>query len=173
MGRRFIIVFATIVTATAVVGVTVLVLRPSRQSTQPETLERDAANININPPPPPSVESTSTPQVIDSARISIHQFESQLHRWDDLKVDPAFPEFGRGKEYAQNGYLEKAKDEFRIGLKNNLDYAYFDIGLIAFYEGKFSEALSYFQDSCQVRDSLCLEYVENTQRILQERERVR
>ena len=52
-------------------------------------------------------------QEVDSTRISIHQMESELHRWDVLKIHPSVPQLQRGAELARQGDIKGAIRAFQ------------------------------------------------------------
>ncbi|MBM4162497.1 MAG: tetratricopeptide repeat protein [Ignavibacteria bacterium] len=106
----------------------------------------------------------------DSARISIHQMESELHRWDALKTHPRVPELQQGAELARQGDLKGAIQAFQRAAPKRGSLAYFNLGVVYFETGELEKALRYFRLSHRAsRDSVCLEYLRNTQRLINER----
>ena len=106
----------------------------------------------------------------DSTRISIHQMESELHRWDALKTHPRVPELKQGAELARQGDFKGAIRAFQQAAPKRRSFAYFNLGVVYFETGKLEKALRYFRLSHRARkDSVCLEYLGNTQRLINER----
>ena len=105
----------------------------------------------------------------DGGRSSIHQTESEFHRWDELKIDSAHGGFLKGRELARHGKYRSAAREFRRARVRNKSFALFDLGLLAAAESRYARALSYFRQSYRVRkDSTCLEEIHNTRRLVRE-----
>jgi tetratricopeptide (TPR) repeat protein len=115
--------------------------------------------------------SAACAQELDSARVGIHQLESNLHRWDVLRVDSLFPELIKGKEAAQQGRLDEAEAEFKSGLKHHEAKAFFDLGVLAFERQRYKQALSFFRKCARIqKDSTVPNYIGNTERLLRLRE---
>jgi tetratricopeptide (TPR) repeat protein len=105
----------------------------------------------------------------DSARVSIHQSEVEMHRWDSMKIYPSVPQLQRGAMLARKGDIAGAIRAFQKGASARPSMAYFDLGLVYFETGKLEQALRYFRLSYRVRrDSVCLDYLQNTERLINE-----
>ena len=119
-----------------------------------------------------SIGETGYAQYSDTGHATIHQTQSLLHRWDELKIDSSCKEFQRGKEYAREGKLRAAIREFKKGLIHNRSYSLFDLGVVSSAESRFTQALSYFRDSYTAqKDSICLKQIKNTERLIREHKR--
>jgi tetratricopeptide (TPR) repeat protein len=106
----------------------------------------------------------------DSTRIGIHQIESESHRWDVLKTHVAIPELKRGNELVRQGDLDGALRMFRRATYRRAYLADFNRGVVYFETGKLKLALQHLQRSYRAqKDSVCLEYLQNTRRLLKER----
>jgi tetratricopeptide (TPR) repeat protein len=106
----------------------------------------------------------------DSARIGIHQQEAELHRWDVLRTHHSVPEFGRGVESAQKGDIKDAIRWFQKGAPGRASMAYFNLGVVYFETQEFEKALRYLKLSYRARkDSVCLDYLQNTERLINKR----
>ncbi len=109
-------------------------------------------------------------QSADSGRISIPALKAAERRWDDLKTDPDVPELQRANALARDGKLDEAVAMYRSLTRRSNSRALFNLGLVAYQRGDFSNALLWFRASYGGhRDHACLEYIRNTRRILQER----
>ncbi len=109
-------------------------------------------------------------QSADSARVSIHEIEAAEHRWDDLKTDPKVPQLQRANALVREGKLDEAVAQYRSLTKRSNWRALFNLGLVAYQRGDYTNALLWFRASYGGhRDHTCLEYIRNTRRILQER----
>jgi tetratricopeptide (TPR) repeat protein len=105
----------------------------------------------------------------DSTRIGIHRLESESHRWDVLRTHPAVPELKRGNELVRQGDINGAFHMFRRAAYRRAYIAHFNMGIVYFETGKLKQALQYLQRSYRARkDSVCLEYLRNTQRLMKE-----
>ncbi|MFH0990035.1 MAG: tetratricopeptide repeat protein [bacterium] len=105
----------------------------------------------------------------DSARIGIHQMETEQHRWDVLKTHPSIPQLQRGVELAQQGNLKSAIRSFQKASSKRKYLACFNLGVVYFEMGNYQQAQRYFQQSYNARkDSVCREYLKNTRRLLKE-----
>ncbi len=108
----------------------------------------------------------------DSTRISIHQQEAELHRWDVLKTHPSVPQLQQGAECARNGDSKGAIRLFQRAAPGRPSMAYFNLGVVYFETQRFDQALRYFKLSYRARrDSVCLEYLKNAERLISERKR--
>ena len=106
----------------------------------------------------------------DSTRISIHQQDAELHRWDVLKAHPSVPQLNQGAESARNGDLKDAIRFFQKAAPGRPSMAYFNLGVVYFETQKLDRALRYFRLSYRARkDSVCLDYLKNTERLIGER----
>jgi tetratricopeptide (TPR) repeat protein len=108
----------------------------------------------------------------DSTRVSIHQQESELHRWDVLKTHSSVPQLQQGAEAARRGDLKGAIRLFQKAAPGRPSFAYFNLGVAYFESQQFEKALRYFKLSHRARrDSVCLDYLKNTERLINERKR--
>lgn len=108
----------------------------------------------------------------DSTRIGIHQQEAELHRWDVLKTHRSVPQMQKGVEAARNGDIKGAIRWFQKGAPGRASMAYFNLGVIYFEAQKPDQALRYFKLSYRARkDSVCLDFLKNTERLINERKR--
>ena len=108
-------------------------------------------------------------QESDSARVSIHQLEAQQHRWDDLKTDAKVPELQRANDLVRQGKVDEGARVYRKLIKRSRSRALFNLGLVAYQQGSFRDALRWFRSSYQVRrDPKCLSYIQNVRRIIRE-----
>jgi tetratricopeptide (TPR) repeat protein len=108
-------------------------------------------------------------QNADSLRISIHQMESEQHRWDDLKLVQGNGEFVHGKACAMSGDVKQAIVHFQKGARKNKAAAYFNIGLAYFQLHNYPVAIQYFKKSERVKyDPVCRSYQKAAARILKE-----
>ena len=115
------------------------------------------------------INTIACSQISDSTHPTVHQTQSSLHRWDDLKIDSGFGEFLSGREYAREGKLPSAEREFKKGLNHNKCFAYFDLGIVASVQARYRLALSCFRNSYKTeKDSTCLNEIENMKRIIGE-----
>ena len=106
----------------------------------------------------------------DSARIGIHQSEAELHRWDVLKTHSSVPQLQKGADLARQGNIKGAIRAFRAAAPGRKSFAYFNLGVVYFETGNLHQALRYLQLSCNARrDSVCMEYLQNTRRLIKER----
>jgi tetratricopeptide (TPR) repeat protein len=105
----------------------------------------------------------------DSARVSIHRSEVEIHRWDSMKIHPSVPQLEHGVALARKGDIAGAIRAFQKAAPARPSMAYFDIGLVYFETGKLEQALQYFRLSYRARkDSVCLDYLQNTERLINE-----
>ena len=119
------------------------------------------------------LQFSSTVAGQDSARIGIHQSEAELHRWDVLKTHASVPQLQKGADLARAGNIEGAIRAFRSATFKRKSLAYFNLGVIYFETGNMNQALRYLQLSYRAqRDSVCLEYLQNTRRLLKERRKL-
>ena len=108
----------------------------------------------------------------DTTRISIHQQEAELHRWDVLKTHPFVPQLQLGAESARTGDIKGAIRFFQKAAPGRPSMAYFNLGVVYFETQKFDQALRYLNLSYRARrDSVCLDYLKNTERLINERKR--
>lgn len=108
----------------------------------------------------------------DTTRIGIHQQEAELHRWDVLKTHASVPQLQQGSEAARNGDINGAIRLFQKAAPGRPSMAYFNLGVVYFETQKFDQALRYFKLSYRARkDSVCLDYLKNTERLINERKR--
>lgn len=106
----------------------------------------------------------------DSTRVGIHRMESESHRWDVLKTHVAIPELKRGNELVRQGDLDGGLRMFRRATYRRAYLADFNRGVVYFETGNLKLALQYLQRSYRAqKDSVCLEYLQNTRRLLKER----
>jgi hypothetical protein len=113
--------------------------------------------------------SSACAQDRDSARISIHQSEAEIHRWDGMKTHPSVPELRRGAEMARQGDHVGAVRAFQKAAPARPSMAYFNLGLVYVETGKLELALRYFRLSYRAhKDSACLEHIHNTERLITE-----
>ncbi|MBF8297076.1 MAG: hypothetical protein HW389_3621 [Bacteroidetes bacterium] len=106
----------------------------------------------------------------DSARIGIHQSEAESHRWDVLKTHSSVPQLQKGTELARQGNIKGAIRAFQAAAPGRRSLAYFNLGVVYFETGNLHQALRYLQLSYSARrDSVCLEYLQNTRRLIKER----
>jgi tetratricopeptide (TPR) repeat protein len=118
--------------------------------------------------------SVARTQDRDSARVSIHQSEIKMHRWDSMKTHPSVPELQRGAEMARTGDMSGAIRTFQKAARARPSMAYFDLGLVYFETGKLEQAVRYFRLSYRARkDTVCLEYINNTQRLISEHKQLK
>jgi tetratricopeptide (TPR) repeat protein len=109
-------------------------------------------------------------QVPDSARIGIHQSEAELHRWDVLKTHSSVPQLQRGADLARQGNIKGAIRAFQAAAHKRKSFACFNLGVVYFETGNLPQALRYLQLSYSARrDSVCLDYLQNTRRLIKER----
>jgi tetratricopeptide (TPR) repeat protein len=102
--------------------------------------------------------------------IGIHQEQSELHHWDDVRLDARVPEFARGKNFAASGDAKNAIVEFQKGARKNKAYGFFNIGLVYYYRHNYPVALQYFQKSERAqRDSLSHAYIDASKRLIKQR----
>jgi tetratricopeptide (TPR) repeat protein len=114
--------------------------------------------------------SSAATQDSDSVKVGIHQSEAELHRWDGMKIHPSVPQLQRGVEMARTGDLIGAVRAFQKAAPARPSMAYFNLGLISFETGKLEQALRYFRLSYRARkDSACRDYLQNTERLINER----
>lgn len=105
----------------------------------------------------------------DSTRIGVHQLEAELHRWDVLKTHPSVPQLQQGAESARNGDSKGAIRLFQRAAPGRPSMAYFNLGVVYFETQKLNQALRYFKLSYRARkDSICLGYLKNTERLIRE-----
>jgi hypothetical protein len=110
----------------------------------------------------------------DSARVSIHQTEAGMHRWDNMKVHPSVPQLQKGVEMARKGEMRGAIRAFQKAAPARPSMAYFNLGMVYFETGSFEQAHRYFRLSYRARkDSLCLDYLRNTERLIKEHKQPR
>lgn len=110
----------------------------------------------------------------DSTRIGIHQLDAELHRWDILRTHHSVPEFGQGVESAQKGDIKGAIRWFQKGAPGRASMAYFNLGVVYFETQQFDKALRYLKLSYRARkDSACLDYLQNTERLINERKQMK
>jgi tetratricopeptide (TPR) repeat protein len=101
----------------------------------------------------------------DTLRRGIHQFESEQHRWDILKLDSGVTAFSKGKEYAVKMRWQQAENEFLGAVKHNAADAYFNLGMLFYHQDKLDEARMYLQKSLSVKnDSLVTRYLKEIKR---------
>jgi tetratricopeptide (TPR) repeat protein len=113
--------------------------------------------------------SIAVSQNRDSARVSIHQSEAEMHRWDSMKTHASVPQLERGAALVHKGDIAGAIHAFQRAAPARPSLAYFDLGLVYFQTGKLEKALRYFRLSYRARrDSVCLDYLQNTERLLNE-----
>ncbi|MDP2883426.1 MAG: hypothetical protein Q8P51_00175 [Ignavibacteria bacterium] len=106
----------------------------------------------------------------DSARIGIHQSEAESHRWDVLKTHTSVPQLQKGADLARKGNIKGAIRAFQAAAPRRKSFAYFNLGVVYFETGNLLQALRYLQLSYSARkDSVCLEYLQNTRRLIKER----
>jgi len=110
----------------------------------------------------------------DSAKVSIHQSEAEMHRWDSMKTHPSVPQLQRGAEMARKGDIIGAVRAFQKAAPARPSMAYFNLGLVYAATGKLEQALRYFRLSYRARkNSVCLEYLQNTERLISEHKQLR
>ncbi len=115
------------------------------------------------------LSSSAIAQDRDSAKVSIHQSEAEMHRWDSIKIHPSVPQLQRGAEMARKGDIIGAVRSFQKAALARPSMAYFNLGLVYVETGKLEQALRYFRLSYRARkDSVCLEYLQNTERLTSE-----
>ena len=113
--------------------------------------------------------SSAIAQDRDSARVGIHQSEANMHRWDSMKTHPSAPQLQRGTEMARKGDIIGAIRAFQKAAPARPSMAYFNLGVVHFETGRLEQALRYFRLSYRARkDSVCLEYLQSTERIINE-----
>jgi tetratricopeptide (TPR) repeat protein len=106
----------------------------------------------------------------DSARVGIHQSESEIHKWDILKTHPSIPELQKGADLARISDFAGAICAFQKAAPRRPSYAYFNLGVIHFETGQLQKAVRYFRLSYKARrDPVCREYLKNSERLLKER----
>lgn len=119
-----------------------------------------------------SIGGTGFAQYSNTGHATIHQTQSRLHRWDEIKIDSSCKEFQKGKEDARKGKFGAATREFKKGLIHNRSYSLFDLGVVSLAESRLAQALSHFRGSYKVqKDSICLEEIKNTERLIREHKR--
>jgi hypothetical protein len=120
------------------------------------------------------LSSLATAQDRDSTRVSIHQSETEMHRWDRMKVHASVPQLRRGVEMARQGDMTGAIRAFQKAAPARPSMAYFNMGIVYFETGRLEQALRYFRLSYRARkDSLCLDNLRNTERLLKEHKQPR
>jgi tetratricopeptide (TPR) repeat protein len=113
--------------------------------------------------------SSAIAQDRDSTRVGIHQSEAEMHRWDSMKIHPSVPQLQRGAEMARRGDIIGAVRAFQRAAPARPSMAYFNLGLVYFETGKLEQALRYFRLSYRARkNSVCLDYLQNTERLINE-----
>ena len=106
----------------------------------------------------------------DSARIGIHQSEAELHRWDVLKTHSSVPQLQKGADLARQGNIKGAIRAFQAAAPGRKSLAYFNLGVVHLETGNLYQAVRYLQLSYSARrDSVCMEYLQNTRRLIKER----
>lgn len=112
----------------------------------------------------PMVAQTGTKQT-----KSIHQVDSELHRWDVLRVHPAVPELQKGVDLAREGKLTESIRAFQKAAPKRRSLAWFNIGVVYLENGNPAKAYRYLQKAYDIRkDSVCAEYLANARRQLKE-----
>ena len=106
----------------------------------------------------------------DSARVSIHQTESEIRRWDVMKTHPSVPQLQKGADLARNKDFIGAARSFQQAAPRKPSYAYFNLGVLYLETGNLQRAIRYFRLSYNARrDSVCREYLKNAERLLKDR----
>jgi tetratricopeptide (TPR) repeat protein len=86
-----------------------------------------------------------------------------------MKVHPSVPQLQKGVEMAREGDMTGAIRAFQKAAPARPSMAYFNMGVVYFETGRLEQALRYFRLSYRVRkDSLCLDNLRNTERLLKE-----
>lgn len=110
----------------------------------------------------------------DSARVGIHQSEAEMHRWDNMKVHSSVPQLQKGAELARKGDVSGAIRAFQKAAPARPSMAYFNLGVVYFETRRLEQALRYFRLSYRARkDSVCLDYLRNTERLIHENKKSR
>jgi hypothetical protein len=108
----------------------------------------------------------------DTTRMGIHQQEAELHRWDVMKTHRLVPQLQKGAESARSGDFKGAIRWFQKAAPGRPSLAYFNLGVLYFETQQFDKALRYFKLSYRARkDTVCLDYLGNTERLISERQR--
>ena len=113
--------------------------------------------------------SRSIAQDRDSTRVGIHQSEAEMHRWDCMKIHPSVPRLQQGAEMARRGDFIGALRAFQKAAPARPSMAYFNLGVVYFETERLEQALRYFRLSYRARrDSVCRDYLQNTERLINE-----
>jgi tetratricopeptide (TPR) repeat protein len=105
----------------------------------------------------------------DSAKVSIHQSEAEMHRWDSMKTHPSVPQLQKGVDLARKGDTIGAIRAFQKAAPARPSMAYFNLGVVYLETGRHEQALRYFRLSYRARkDPVCLDFLQNTERLISE-----
>ena len=91
-----------------------------------------------------------------------------------MKIHSSAPHLQIGIELARKGDISGAIRAFQKAAPSRPSMAYFNLGVVYFETGRFEQALRYFRLSYRARkDSVCLDYLRNTERLVQEHKQSR
>ena len=89
-----------------------------------------------------------------------------------MKTHRLVPQLQEGAEAARNGDIKGAIRWFQKAAPGRPSMAYFNLGVVYFETQQFDKALRYFKLSYRARkDPVCLDYLRNTERLINERKR--